>query len=64
MNKHAVEAFAVAGGAGLAVGRDVVGIKGAQGVGDLVGAFVVLVGRQHPVIDAAVAAAGRAPTLR
>ena len=60
----AIEALAVADGAQFAVRGGIIGIEGAQRVGDLIGHFLFLIGLQHPVVDATVAAAGGAPAAR
>src|SRR6478735_6032301 len=57
----AIEALAMTSGAGFAVRRRIIRIEGAKGVGDFIGHFLIFVGLQHPIVDAAMTAAGWAP---
>jgi len=45
------------------VGGGIVGIEAAQGIGDFVGHFFVVIGLEHPVVEATMSAAGRAPAF-
>ena len=59
----AIQPLAVAGRAEFPIGGKIIGIEGAQRIGDFVGSFLILVGIQHPVVDASVTAAGWTPAF-